>query len=231
MILSELIDRLNLFKQELNIQKLKNEDEKLSDIIEKLEKSKKQLEISLKKIRELELELYKINNDKYNNTLEEIKEDIKKITSLDDADEIIKLIEIISDKVNYLENIVKDEINKLIDEKIKNIEEINKRLQLFAKILLHVLKIEKEIKTFTVPKNKSLDKLNEIEKNAKDHLNEVYSFTIDQLEKIDLDEIKLNILLELIEKGEIKLNKNNIDNSFQVIKMLIEKGISVRVCI
>jgi hypothetical protein len=223
MILSELIDRLNLFKQELNIQKLKNEDEKLSDIIEKLEKSKKQLEISLKKIRELELELYKINNDKYNNTLEEIKEDIKKITSLDDADEIIKLIEIISDKVNYLENIVKDEINKL--------EEINKRLQLFAKILLHVLKIEKEIKTFTVPKNKSLDKLNEIEKNAKDHLNEVYSFTIDQLEKIDLDEIKLNILLELIEKGEIKLNKNNIDNSFQVIKMLIEKGISVRVCI
>jgi DNA repair exonuclease SbcCD ATPase subunit len=215
----------------LNIQKLKNEDEKLSDIIEKLEKSKKQLEISLKKIRELELELYKINNDKYNNTLEEIKEDIKKITSLDDADEIIKLIEIISDKVNYLENIVKDEINKLIDEKIKNIEEINKRLQLFAKILLHVLKIEKEIKTFTVPKNKSLDKLNEIEKNAKDHLNEVYSFTIDQLEKIDLDEIKLNILLEWIEKGEIKLNKNNIDNSFQVIKMLIEKGISVRVCI
>lgn len=231
MILSELIDRLNLFKQELNIQKLKNEDEKLSDTIEKLEKSKKQLEISLKKIRELELELYKINNDKYNNTLEEIKEDIKKITSLDDADEIIELIEIISDKINYLENIVKDEINKLIDEKIKNIEEINKRLQLFAKILLHVLKIEKEIKTFTVPKNKSLDKLNEIEKNAKDHLNEVYSFTIDQLEKIDLDEIKLNILLELIEKGEIKLNKNNIDNSFQVIKMLIEKGISVRVCI
>lgn len=231
MILSELIDRLNLFKQELNIQKLKNEDEKLSDTIEKLEKSKKQLEISLKKIRELELELYKINNDKYNNTLEEIKEDIKKIASLDDADEIIKLIEIISDKINYLENIVKDEINKLIDEKIKNIEEINKRLQLFAKILLHVLKIEKEIKTFTVPKNKSLDKLNEIEKNAKDHLNEVYSFTIDQLEKIDLDEIKLNILLELIEKGEIKLNKNNIDNSFQVIKMLIEKGISVRVCI
>lgn len=231
MILSELIDRLNLFKQELNIQKLKNEDEKLSDTIEKLEKSKKQLEISLKKIRELELELYKINNDKYNNTLEEIKEDIKKIASLDDADEIIKLIEIISDKINYLENIVKDEINKLIDEKIKNIEEINKRLQLFAKILLHVLKIEKEIKTFTVPKNKSLDKLNEIEKNAKDHLNEVYSFTIDQLEKIDLNEIKLNILLELIEKGEIKLNKNNIDNSFQVIKMLIEKGISVRVCI
>ncbi|BDB99063.1 hypothetical protein [Saccharolobus caldissimus] len=231
MILSELIDRLNLFKQELNIQKLKNEDEKLSDIIEKLEKSKKQLEISLKKIRELELELDKINNDKYNNILEEIKEDIKKITSLDNADEIIKLIEIINDKVNYLENIVKDEINKLIDEKIKNIEEINKRLQLFAKILLHVLKIEKEIKTFTIPKNKSLDKLNEIEKNAKDHLNEVYSFTIDQLEKIDLDEIKLNILLELIEKGEIKLNKNNIDNSFQVIKMLIEKGISVRVCI
>lgn len=231
MILSELIDRLNLFKQELNIQKLRNEDEKLSDTIEKLEKSKKHLEISLKKIRELELELDKINNDKYYNTLEEIKEDIKRITSLNDADEIIKLIEIINDKVNYLENIVKDEINKLIDEKIKSIEEINKRLQLFAKILLHVLKIEKEIKTFTIPKNKSLDKLNEIEKNAKDHLNEVYSFTIDQLEKIDLDEKKLNILLELIEKSEIKLNKNNIDSSFQVIKMLIEKGISVRVCI
>ncbi|MEM3329826.1 MAG: hypothetical protein QXD56_07210, partial [Saccharolobus sp.] len=135
----------------------------------------------------------------------------------------------INKNVSNIEREINDRISKLIDEKIRKIEEINEKLTIFARILLNFLKLNKDIKIFSIPKDKSLTKLTEIENEATKQLTEINRLVLDELKKTNIDESKLNLLIELIDKGEIKINKNNLNDVTQIIKMLVEKGIVTRV--
>ncbi|AKA72471.1 hypothetical protein SULI_00080 [Saccharolobus solfataricus] len=227
MDLAEFMERLTQYKQNLDVERLREEDRKITETIEELEKSKQSLKESLKKLRTLEKKINELN--KYEDKLEEVKADIEKLTKLNSAEEIIRYIDKIKSKVDSLEKDIEQDLNKIIEEKIKSIEEINNRLILYAKILYHFLKIQKDAKTFSIPKERSLSKLNEVEIQAKQHLNELYGIIVDELRKINLNEKEISILILLIDKGEIKISRDNLEESIKVIKMLVEKNISIKV--
>ncbi|QGA53369.1 hypothetical protein GFS03_01610 [Sulfolobus sp. E5-1-F] len=227
MDLAEFIEKLTQYKQHLDVEKLREEDRKITETIEELEISKQSLKESLKKLRSLEKKISELN--KYEDKLEEIKADIERLIKFDSAEEIIRYVEKIKGKINSLEKDVEQDINKIIEDKIKNIEEINDRLKLYAKILYHFLKIPKDVKTFTIPNEKSLFKLNEVEIQAKRHLNEVYGIIVNELRKVNLNQNEINILIALMEKGEIKISKDNLQEAIKVMEMLVERNISIKV--
>ncbi|MEM3771870.1 MAG: hypothetical protein QXW80_06135 [Candidatus Micrarchaeia archaeon] len=227
--MSELIEKLKQYEKEVDIEKLRKEERNIDEIIRQLENYKNIMRDTLEKIRELKKKIKEINKIKYEEKLKEIQEYINKIKDINDTSKIIGIIKEISDKTNMIEREINGEIKALIEEKTKNIEQINRKLQVFARIILNVLKLNKDIKTFSVPKDKSLSKLNEIESEAIKHLDEINRFVLEELKKINMNEYELNLLVELIDKGEIKINKNNLNDITQIVKMLAEKGIEVRV--
>lgn len=229
MMLDELIEKLNQFKKELDIDKLKEEDIELDEIIKELEISKDIMKNILEKLGDIKKRIDEINSIEYEERIDEIKEYINKIKDTNNPYDIIRWINEINKNVSNIEREINDRISKLIDEKIRKIEEINEKLTIFARILLNFLKINKDIKIFSIPKDKSLTKLTEIENEATKQLTEINRLILDELKKTNIDESKLNLLIELIDKGEIKINKNNLNDVTQIIKMLVEKGIVIRV--
>ncbi|MEM4944606.1 MAG: hypothetical protein QW214_08660 [Saccharolobus sp.] len=229
MMLDELIEKLNQFKKELDIDKLKEEDIELDEIIKELEISKDIMKNVLEKLGDIKKRIDEINSIEYEERIDEIKEYINKIKDTNNPYDIIRWINEINKNVSNIEREINDRISKLIDEKIRKIEEINEKLTIFARILLNFLKINKDIKIFSIPKDKSLTKLTEIENEATKQLTEINRLVLDELKKTNIDESKLNLLIELIDKGEIKINKNNLNDVTQIIKMLVEKGIVIRV--
>ncbi|MEM3292000.1 MAG: hypothetical protein QXY60_04595 [Saccharolobus sp.] len=229
MMLDELIEKLNQFKKELDIDKLKEEDIELDEIIKDLEISKDIMKNVLGKLGDIKKRIDEIDSIEYEERIDEIKEYINKIKDTNNPYDIIRWINEINKNVSNIEREINDRISKLIDEKIRKIEEINEKLTIFARILLNFLKINKDIKIFSIPKDKSLTKLTEIENEATKQLNEINRLVLDELKKTNIDESKLNLLIELIDKGEIKINKNNLNDVTQIIKMLVEKGIVTRV--
>lgn len=229
MMLDELIEKLNQFKKELDIDKLKEEDIELDEIIKELEISKDIMKNVLEKLGDIKKRIDEIDSIEYEERIDEIKEYINKIKDTNNPYDIIRWINEINKNVSNIEREINDRISKLIDEKIRKIEEINEKLTIFARILLNFLKINKDIKIFSIPKDKSLTKLTEIENEATKQLTEINRLVLDELKKTNIDESKLNLLIELIDKGEIKINKNNLNDVTQIIKMLVEKGIVIRV--
>ncbi|MEM4083384.1 MAG: hypothetical protein QXD91_06650, partial [Saccharolobus sp.] len=225
MMLDELIEKLNQFKKELDIDKLKEEDIELDEIIKDLEISKDIMKNVLGKLGDIKKRIDEIDSIEYEERIDEIKEYINKIKDTNNPYDIIRWINEINKNVSNIEREINDRISKLIDEKIRKIEEINEKLTIFARILLNFLKINKDIKIFSIPKDKSLTKLTEIENEATKQLTEINRLVLDELKKTNIDESKLNLLIELIDKGEIKINKNNLNDVTQIIKMLVEKGI------
>ncbi|MEM3516046.1 MAG: hypothetical protein QW281_05345 [Saccharolobus sp.] len=228
-MLDELIEKLNQFKKELDIDKLKEEDIELDEIIKDLEISKDIMKNVLGKLGDIKKRIDEIDSIEYEERIDEIKEYINKIKDTNNPYDIIRWINEINKNVSNIEREINDRISKLIDEKIRKIEEINEKLTIFARILLNFLKINKDIKIFSIPKDKSLTKLTEIENEATKQLTEINRLVLDELKKTNIDESKLNLLIELIDKGEIKINKNNLNDVTQIIKMLVEKGIVIRV--
>ncbi|MEM0362536.1 MAG: hypothetical protein QXH75_01775 [Sulfolobaceae archaeon] len=228
-MLDELIEKLNQFKKELDIDKLKEEDIELDEIIKELEISKDIMKNVLEKLGDIKKRIDEIDSIEYEERIDEIKEYINKIKDTNNPYDIIRWINEINKNVSNIEREINDRISKLIDEKIRKIEEINEKLTIFARILLNFLKINKDIKIFSIPKDKSLTKLTEIENEATKQLTEINRLVLDELKKTNIDESKLNLLIELIDKGEIKINKNNLNDVTQIIKMLVEKGIVIRV--
>ncbi|MEM0016461.1 MAG: hypothetical protein QXE59_05435 [Saccharolobus sp.] len=228
-MLDELIEKLNQFKKELDIDKLKEEDIELDEIIKDLEISKDIMKNVLGKLGDIKKRIDEIDSIEYEERIDEIKEYINKIKDTNNPYDIIRWINEINKNVSNIEREINDRISKLIDEKIRKIEEINEKLTIFARILLNFLKINKDIKIFSIPKDKSLTKLTEIENEATKQLTEINRLVLDELKKTNIDESKLNLLIELIDKGEIKINKNNLNDVTQIIKMLVEKGIVTRV--
>ncbi|MEM3281184.1 MAG: hypothetical protein QW440_04430 [Saccharolobus sp.] len=229
MMLDELIEKLNQFKKELDIDKLKEEDIELDEIIKDLEISKDIMKNVLGKLGDIKKRIDEIDSIEYEERIDEIKEYINKIKDTNNPYDIIRWINEINKNVSNIEREINDRISKLIDEKIRKIEEINEKLTIFARILLNFLKLNKDIKIFSIPKDKSLTKLTEIENEATKQLTEINRLVLDELKKTNIDESKLNLLIELIDKGEIKINKNNLNDVTQIIKMLVEKGIVTRV--
>ncbi|MEM0200363.1 MAG: hypothetical protein QXY56_03985 [Saccharolobus sp.] len=229
MMLDELIEKLNQFKKELDIDKLKEEDIELDEIIKDLEISKDIMKNVLGKLGDIKKRIDEIDSIEYEERIDEIKEYINKIKDTNNPYDIIRWINEINKNVSNIEREINDRISKLIDEKIRKIEEINEKLTIFARILLNFLKLNKDIKIFSIPKDKSLTKLTEIENEATKQLTEINRLVLDELKKTNIDESKLNLLIELIDKGEIKINKNNLNDVTQIIKMLVEKGIVIRV--
>lgn len=229
MMLDELIEKLNQFKKDLDIDKLKEEDIELDEIIKDLEISKDIMKNVLGKLGDIKKRIDEIDSIEYEERIDEIKEYINKIKDTNNPYDIIRWINEINKNVSNIEREINDRISKLIDEKIRKIEEINEKLTIFARILLNFLKLNKDIKIFSIPKDKSLTKLTEIENEATKQLNEINRLVLDELKKTNIDESKLNLLIELIDKGEIKINKNNLNDVTQIIKMLVEKGIVTKV--
>ncbi len=233
MKLRELINNLTDLKQELDFDKLKDEDYQLSKLIEQLEKSKESIENSLKLIKVLEDKSKDIASNDFVKGLDEVKALISEISNTNDPTRIIILASDIRNRLEILEREINNELNKLISEKIKNINEINNKLGIFARVLIQFLRIPVEVKTFIVPADRSVSKLSEIERQAIRYLEEIRKLTIERInennEKISLSQSELDLLLELLEKGEVKINRNNLESVYKVIKILTERGITIQV--
>ncbi|MEM3329943.1 MAG: hypothetical protein QXD56_07840, partial [Saccharolobus sp.] len=135
-MLDELIEKLNQFKKELDIDKLKEEDIELDEIIKDLEISKDIMKNVLGKLGDIKKRIDEIDSIEYEERIDEIKEYINKIKDTNNPYDIIRWINEINKNVSNIEREINDRISKLIDEKIRKIEEINEKLTIFARILL-----------------------------------------------------------------------------------------------
>ncbi|AOL16951.1 hypothetical protein BFU36_09795 [Sulfolobus sp. A20] len=233
MKLRELINELTDLEQELDFDKLKEEDYQLSKLIEQLEKSKESIENSLKLVKVLEDKSKDIVSNDFIKGLNEVKTLISEISNTNDPTRIIILASDIKNRLEILEREINNELNRLISEKIKNINEINNKLGIFARVLVQFLRLPVEVKTFPVPSDRSISKLSEIERQAIRYLEDIRKLTIERInennENISLSPSELDLLLELLEKGEVKINRNNLESIYKVIKILTERGITIQV--
>ncbi|TRN00891.1 hypothetical protein DJ530_06695 [Sulfolobus sp. E1] len=233
MKLRELINELTDLEQELDFDKLKEEDYQLSKLIEQLEKSKESIENSLKLVKVLEDKSKDIVSNDFIKGLNEVKTLISEISNTNDPTRIIILASDIKNRLEILEREINNELNRLISEKIKNINEINNKLGIFARVLVQFLRLPVEVKTFPVPSDRSISKLSEIKRQAIRYLEDIRKLTIERInennENISLSPSELDLLLELLEKGEVKINRNNLESIYKVIKILTERGITIQV--
>ncbi|MEM0373010.1 MAG: hypothetical protein QXO96_00420 [Sulfolobales archaeon] len=76
----------------------------------------------------------------------------------------------------------------------------------------------------------NVEDLLRIREEALNKLKELHYLTVQELKSIsDMNEEELELIIQLLDKGEIKINKRNINKVIKVIKLLIEKGLNLQV--
>ncbi|MEM0294189.1 MAG: hypothetical protein QXF93_06280, partial [Saccharolobus sp.] len=102
-MLDELIEKLNQFKKELDIDKLKEEDIELDEIIKDLEISKDIMKNVLGKLGDIKKRIDEIDSIEYEERIDEIKEYINKIKDTNNPYDIIRWINEINKNVSNIE--------------------------------------------------------------------------------------------------------------------------------
>jgi hypothetical protein len=216
----------------MNLDKLKEEDEKFSILIDELNRKIETITEISNKIKECKYlinEVRKVISDEEYDFINKINKLVNDIRNEKEPELLIQKIDKLKYEVDYNYKRLKDLKNKLVEDLRKEIEYINNKLIVYEKINIKLLNEDMEIRTF--PNNSTnLIELVKIREEAKKHLEAVHLKVTKLIrERVSLNDDEFKLLLELLSKGEIKLNKHNINISINIIKILIEKGIQIEV--
>ncbi|MEM1627284.1 MAG: hypothetical protein QXV69_08465 [Sulfolobaceae archaeon] len=223
--------KLSMLKNETDFSKLKEEDSRLTLAIDKLNRSIElidNIKQLLQELRKFVKELYKVD-PKVEEEYKFILSDLKGILNYNDPEVIyLKLDEIYNKLIKNLKYF-KDLKVKYLDNIKSEIRLINQKLLIYQKIYIKIINKEIDIKFFSEELD-NVEDLLRIREEALNKLKELHYLTVQELKSIsDMNEEELELIIQLLDKGEIKINKRNINKVIKVIKLLIEKGLNLQV--
>ncbi len=222
--LKETRDTLNIDYMKEELQRLKGIASKLQETSDKLESTTK----SLNKTREMIGSLKQIDSEdkRLSERLERLTAEIKKVSRMDNPDHIVETVAYVNRELSELMKDIEATTEKVKENLKEKLDENNKALKVYARVLNQFLEEDVEVRTFHSSSTSVIELFSTV-KEAEAHLNKVKEIVIDKVKEKDMDERSLNIMIGLIENGKIKVNKSNYDDSMRIVKLLIEKGIQV----
>ncbi|MUN29444.1 hypothetical protein [Sulfuracidifex metallicus] len=229
----DLYIKLRETKDTLNVESIRAELARMKESLERLKQSYFKLNEIVEGIvmaRKMLTELQEVDrNDRLSERLNRIVIEIKSLYNKKDPDQIVNDISYVHHELmELIKDIEYTSDNVRVNLKNK-IEEINKLLKVYARILLQFLEEENvEVMTFTV-NSSSIHELSLRKREAEEHLGNIKSITIDKIKKKGLDERALTLMIKLIEDSKIRVNKTNLEDVNRVSKLLVEKGIQLEI--
>ncbi len=220
MNLVDLLLKIQNEKNSLDWEKLKKEYSEQGEII-------KSLESSISKIRTIKQEIKRCSLPEVSEEYEAIKDYLTKAKNTESPSEITSYVNYAYDEFKHClklsEDITRDKIQKYKEK----IEENNSKLKTYLKIFLTILGEPKDLRLFEIT-----DNLNDLEINAKESEEEarkIYDELKEKLSKLNIDSKKLDILLSLLDKGQVTITKRNSKDVLELLNFLAEKGIIITV--
>ncbi|BBG22730.1 hypothetical protein [Sulfuracidifex tepidarius] len=231
MKIEELYIKLKETKDTLNIDYMKGELQRLKGIAGRLHETSDKLDSTLKalsKAREMIRSLQQIDfeDKRLSERLERLTSELRKISRLDNPDNIVDTVAYVNREALELVKDVEATTGKAKDSLKEKLEENNKALKVYARVLNQFLEEDVEVRTF-YSSSTYVTELYSTLKEAEAHLNRVKEIVIQKIKERNMDQRSLNIMIDLIENGKIKVNKSNYDDIMRIISLLIEKGIQV----
>ena len=204
MMLNELVNLVVEKRREINKEKI---EEELREVLEQLS----QLRDSLEKIREIKTKLILCE--------EEVKEIEEEILSSSEPSAVVQYVNMLYTATLNCYKRKEEERRRKIEEDRKKVEELNEKLILYKKIFKNVFGENVEIYLLN---DRAEDLEIEIQK-GEEQIKRLY----DKLREKAGN--KSDLLIQLIYFGELEINKDNYSQVAELIKFLIERGISVSV--
>lgn len=218
-----LVDVLLMLQKEkstLDWSRLKEEYSRQAEIIKELEQAQAKL---LKIISDL------------NTCKEEGEESLKKIYAnlkkIEENEDPYSIINIINEQYIELEK-CKKVVMEIINAKIQKYKEIiinsNEKLKLYSRIYLTILgKNITNVQFF--PSEGDIKQLERNAKASQELVSKIYEDLKNELKTAKIDEDKLNLLVELIDKGQLSVTRKNADKVLELLKFLSSRGIIITV--
>jgi len=229
--IDHLYYKLSIIKNEIDFSKLKEEDARLSSILEKANKSMElidSIKYLLQDIKKIVKDLSKID-PRVEEEYVSIVSDLKSIINLNDLEVICSKLE---DSYNKLIKYMKDLKSlrlKYLEELKSQINLINQKFMIYRKLYIKILNKEIDVNAIEINYD-SIEDLLRVREDAINKLKEVHNSAIQDLKLLpNIRESELELLIELLDKGEIKVNKKNLNSILKIIKTLVERGVAVQV--
>jgi len=203
-MLSELVNLVTEKRREINKEKMEKE---LREVLEQLS----QLRDSLEKVREIKTKLILCG--------EEVKDIKDEILSSSEPSAVVQYVNMLYTATLNCYKRKEEERRRKIEEDKKKVEELNGKLLLYKKVFKNVFGENVEIYLLN---DYAEDLEREIQK-GEEQIRKLYEKLRERAGN------KSDLLLQLIYSGEIEINKDNYSEATELIKFLIERGISVSV--
>ncbi len=221
MKLQELVSELERIKNSSDVRALQEEKEKLDKVLLKLRKA----EELVKKLRD-NLELCR----RYD--FEEVRTETTRILEalLDVPKEPEALGELINSLYERSQGCVKslNQIReRLLAEYKHRLEELNRKVIVYARIFRNVLKEDVDAEAFEAKGD--LEEVKREVERAEEEVSELSGRLKRELESSNLPPEYVDLLVEIVDKGEVTLTKRNKDKLMKVVEFLVDKGVPVRV--
>jgi len=203
-MLSELVNLVTEKRREINKEKMEKE---LREVLEQLS----QLRDSLEKIREIKTKLILCG--------EEVKDIKDEILSSSEPSAVVQYVNMLYTATLNCYKRKEEERRRKIEEDKKKVEELNGKLILYKKVFKNVFGENVEIYLLN---DRAEDLEGEIQK-GEEQIRKLYEKLRERAGN------KSDLLLQLIYSGEIEIDKDNYSEATELIKFLIERGISVSI--
>ncbi|MQL55645.1 hypothetical protein [Acidianus ambivalens] len=220
MNLVDILLKIQNEKNSLDWEKLKKEYMEQGEII-------KSLEVTVSKIHSIKQELRRCSLNEVSEEYLAIKNYLSKAKNSDNPREIISYVNNAYEELKHCLKLSEDIIKEKIQKYKEIIDENNRKLKTYLKIFLTILGESKDLRLFEIT-----DNLEELERNAKESEEEarkIYEELKDKLSKLNIEGKRLEILLSLLDQGQVTITKRNSKDVIELLRFLSEKGIIITV--
>ncbi|BDC18393.1 hypothetical protein [Acidianus sp. HS-5] len=207
-------------KNSLDWEKLKKEYSEQGEII-------KSLDSLVSKISIIKQELKRCSLPEVSEECTTIKDYLVKAKSVDSPNEIASYVTGAYEELKHCLKLSEDIIRDKIQKYKEKIDENNRKLKTYLKIFLTILGESKDLRLF-----ETTDDLEDLEINAKkseEEARKIYDELREKLSKLNIDSKKLDILLSLLDQGQVTITKRNSKDVIELLNFLAEKGIIITV--
>ncbi|MCI2415545.1 MAG: hypothetical protein MPF33_09965 [Candidatus Aramenus sp.] len=221
MRLQELISELERVKNSSDVRALQDEKERLDKVLTKLRKAEEfvgRLKANLEACRSYNFE-------------EVSRESVGIIEALinvpDDPEALGELVEELFERSQKCVDTLNQLKERVLAEYKKRVEELNRKIMVYARIFRNVLREEVEVEAFEV-KDDIEEARKEVER-AEDMVTQLNKRLKEKLESSNLPPEYVDVLVDMVDKGEVTLTKRNKERFIKVVEFLVEMGVPVKV--
>ncbi|MBW9140266.1 MAG: hypothetical protein K1T65_00890 [Candidatus Aramenus sp.] len=221
MKLQELISELEKVKNSSDVKALQDEKERLDKVLTKLRKAEDlvgRLKANLEYCRRYEFE-------------EVSRESVSIIEALinvpDDPEALGELVEELFERSQKCVDALNQLKERVLAEYKKRVEELNRKVMVYARIFRNVLKEEVEVEEFEI-KGDIEEAKKEVER-AEDMVTQLNKRLKEKLESSKLPPEYVDVLVDMVDKEEVTLTKRNKERFIKVVEFLVEMGVPVKV--